>query len=119
MCTEARTNESETGDEPKVIRIKDFLILEALQYDGYHPNDELQGIQIDGSDVIIRIRPAQDPIFSVSKMEKLAAQDAYISMVFKDLSRKNPQLAAEEIWRPIFNGNILNDSLYQSIYATL
>lgn len=110
---------SNTNVEATVITMKHHVFLEALQYDEYHPNDELIGVQIDGSDVIIRIRPDKEIQFSITKMEKLAAQDTYIAFVFKDMLKRNPHLSLEEIWRPIFNANVVGDSGYLSIYAKL
>lgn len=101
------------------VEIKDYLLLEAIQYEGYHPDDELQEIKLIDSNIIIHICQAKEPEFSQLKMEKLAQQDVYILSVFKHMSMRNPQLPAVEIWRPIFNANVLEDSVYQSIYATL
>lgn len=57
--------------------------------------------------------------FNEEKMKKLAKEDLYIMFVWKDLKMKNKHMSDKEILEVIFNGNVLNDSVYEAIYKNL
>lgn len=55
--------------------------------------------------------------FDVNTMKRLAAEDKYIEFVFNDLRKRNSDVPEEEIWRIVFDTNVIGDDLYMDIYT--
>lgn len=50
------------------------------------------------------------PTFNASAMRKLVETDHYLNFVFKDLSKRNPNMKKEDVLEIVFNSNVLEDS---------
>ncbi|MCM3619797.1 hypothetical protein M3936_19685 [Sutcliffiella horikoshii] len=57
--------------------------------------------------------------FNVIAMKTLAAEDKYIEFFLNDLTKRNSDVSEEEIWRIIFDTNVVNDHLYLDVYSNL
>lgn len=55
-------------------------------------------------------------VFNEKAMKKLVSKDNYLKYVVKDLSNRNPESSETEMLEVAFNSNVLNDSIYQTVY---
>ncbi|UAL49868.1 hypothetical protein K7887_22385 (plasmid) [Sutcliffiella horikoshii] len=55
--------------------------------------------------------------FDVVAMEKLADEDKFIKFMFTDLKKRNPEIDREQIWKIIFDTNVIEDHLYMDVYS--
>lgn len=54
--------------------------------------------------------------FNAEAMKHLVDKDGYLSFVFRDLARRNPNLTDAELLEIIYNSNVIEDSVYSSLY---
>lgn len=54
--------------------------------------------------------------FNAKRMKKLVAKDAYLKMMFKDLSKRNPKESEEYILKVLYNANVAGSSDYKNQY---
>ena len=55
--------------------------------------------------------------FDVNAMKKLAAEDKYIEFVFNDLRKRNCNVPEGEIWRIVYDTNVIDNGLYMDVYS--
>ncbi|NLP52097.1 hypothetical protein [Bacillus sp. RO1] len=55
--------------------------------------------------------------FDVNTMKRLAAEDKYIEFVFNDLKKRSSDIPEKDIWRIVFDTNVIDDNLYMDTYT--